>query len=81
MVPASATIRSSHHVTLFSPVRIQIPGIVKAKPPATMEPADITVCVTFASFSVVLPSAFRKKSEMIAANTMGQGRAPILSAV
>ncbi len=60
-----------------------MPGMVKARPPATMAPALITVCVTFASLRLALPCprALRKNSEMMAANTMGQGSAPILRAV
>ena len=55
--------------------------MVKASPPATMAPADMTVCVTFASFRFVCPRAFRKNREMMAAKMMGQGSAPILRAV
>ena len=58
-----------------------MPGMVKARPPATMAPALITVCVTFASLRFVCPRAFRKNREMMAAKMMGQGSAPILRAV
>ena len=60
---------------------IQMPGMVKARPPATIAPADIMVWVTFASFSERDFSARRKNSEMRAAKTIGQGRAPIFRAV
>ena len=60
---------------------IQMPGMVKAKPPATMAPADMMVWVTFASFSERDFSARRKNSEIRAAKTIGQGRAPIFRAV
>ena len=63
------------------PVTIHMAGMVKARPPATIDPADMMVCVTLASCRLVLPSAFKKKSEMMAAKMIGQGSAPILSAV
>ena len=72
-------------VRLISSARpsIHAPGMVKARPPATMAPADMMVCVTFASLRVDEPreTAFRKTREMMAANTMGQGSAPMRSAM
>ncbi len=62
---------------------IQAPGMVNARPPATMAPADMTVWVTLASLSVLRPrlTAFRKNSDTMAANTMGHGRAPMRRAM
>ena len=81
--PDSATSSISSQPASSACPSIQAPGMVKASPPATMAPALMTVCVTFASLRLALPwpSALRKNSEMMAANTMGQGSAPILRAV
>ena len=82
--PAMATANISPHETSPAP-SIQMPGMVNASPPATMAPADMMVCVTFASLRVAVPRlrsiALRKKREMMAAKIIGQGRAPIFSAV
>ena len=80
-VPHSATKNiCTQPIWLASP-SIHAPGSVNARPPATMAPADMMVWVTLASFRLALPRSLRKKSEMTAANTMGQGNAPSLSAV
>ena len=79
--PASATASICHQSISAACPSIQAPGMVNASPPATMAPADMTVCVTFASFRFVRPRAFRKNREMMAAKMMGQGSAPILRAV
>ena len=83
MTPDSATSSISYQPTSSAYPSIQMPGMVNAKPPATMAPALMTVCVTLASLRLALPCprALRKNSEMMAANTMGQGSAPILRAV
>ena len=83
MVPPSATARSCGQAVWSACPSIHAPGMVNARPPATIEPADMTVCVTLASLRLAcpLPRAFRKNRETMAANTMGQGSAPILSAV
>ena len=81
VTPASATMSICHQSTTGALLMIQIPGMVNARPPATIAPADMMVCVTFASLRLVLPSALRKNKEMIAAKMMGQGSAPILRAV
>ena len=80
-VPASATTSICAKPTSSAYPSIHAPGMVKARPPATMAPADMIVCVTFASFRLALPRSLRKKSETMAANTMGHGSAPSLSAV
>ena len=82
-VPPRATASSCVQVVWSANPSIHAAGIVNARPPATMEPADMTVCVTLASLRSACPllRALRKKSETMAANTIGQGRAPILSAV
>ncbi len=80
--PQSA-ITSNWKVEIPSPKpSIQAPGMVKASPPATMAPDDITVWVTFASLSDAFRclNAFRAKSDMRAAKMIGQGSAPILRA-
>ena len=79
--PASATASIWNQSISVACPSIQAPGMVKASPPATMAPADMTVCVTFASLRFVCPRAFRKNREMMAAKMMGQGSAPILRAV
>ena len=58
-----------------------MPGMVNARPPATMAPADMMVCVTFASLSEREPKARRKNSATNAAKMIGHGSAPIFSAV
>ena len=81
MVPASATINMSSQLIWSAYPSIQAPGMVNARPPATMAPADMMVWVTLASLRLALPMSLRKNSEMTAAKTIGQGRAPILRAV
>jgi hypothetical protein len=80
-VPASATASICAKPTSSAYPSIQAPGMVKASPPATMAPADMMVWVTLASLRLALPRSLRKKSETIAANTIGHGSAPSLSAV
>ncbi|MPN33055.1 hypothetical protein SDC9_180538 [bioreactor metagenome] len=53
---------------------IQIPGNVKAKPPATIAPADIAVWVTFISLIFVFPHAFNANMETSATNIIGHGK-------
>ena len=80
-VPASATANISTQPMPSPMPSIQAPGMVKARPPATIAPADMMVWVTLASLRLALPSSLRKKSEMTAAKMIGQGSAPILRAV
>ena len=58
-----------------------MPGMVKARPPATMEPADITICVTLASLRLRCPKALSKNSATMEVKMVGHGSAPILRAV
>ena len=60
-VPASATKSISTQLTSSARPSIQMPGMVKARPPATMEPADITICVTVASLRLRRPKARSRK--------------------
>ena len=55
-----------------------MPGMVKAKPPATMEPADMMTCVIFASLRLVLPTARNSTSAVMEVKMVGHGREPIL---
>ena len=80
-VPASATSSISTQLTLSACPSIQMPGMVKARPPATMEPADMMICVTFASFRLLWPKARSSTSAVMEVKMVGQGRAPILRAV
>ena len=54
--------------------RMNRPGMVKARPPATMEPADMAVWVTLISLTLVLPMSFSRHMESSVTNMMGQGR-------
>ena len=80
-VPAKATTNSEGNPISLALPSIQMPGMVKARPPATMEPADMMTCVIFASFKLVLPSARSSTSAVMDVKMVGQGRAPILRAV
>ena len=80
-VPASATAKSCGRPTCSSSPSIQMPGMVKASPPATMEPADIMTWVIFASLRLFLPSARSTTRAVIEVKMVGQGSAPILRAV
>ena len=80
-VPASATKSISTQLTSSARPRIQMPGMVKARPPATMEPADMMIWVTLASFRLVRPKARSRTSEVMEVKMVGHGRAPILRAV
>ena len=60
--------------------RMKRPGMVKARPPATMEPADMAVWVTLISLTLVLPMTFRRHMESRVTNMMGQGREEAFSA-
>ena len=80
-VPASATASISCQDTSSAKPRIQIPGMVNARPPATMEPADMMTCVIFASLRLVWPSARKSTRAVIDVKMVGHGNAPILSAV
>jgi hypothetical protein len=64
------------HDTSCSVPSIQMAGIVKATPPATMEPADMMIWVTLASFRLCLPSSLRATRAVMEVNTDGQGSAP-----
>ena len=79
--PASATASISTQLTLSARPSIQMPGMVKARPPATMEPADMTICVTFASLRLRCPNARSKNSATMDVKMVGHGRAPSLRAV
>ena len=58
-----------------------MPGMVKARPPATIEPADMMICVTLASLRLRCPKARNSTSAVTEVKMVGQGSAPILSAV
>jgi len=60
---------------------IQMPGIVKARPPETIAPADIAVWVTLISLRLVFPMSFRENIDARATNTIGHGRELSLSAI
>lgn len=57
--------------------RIQIPGMVKASPPATMAPELMTVCVTLISRKVASPQMRSTDMLSTAAKRVGQGSAPM----
>ena len=78
--PDKLTAASAVNETSASGSSIQIPGNVKAIPPAIIAPADIAVCVTLISFKFVLPMSFRILMERIATKIVGQGSAPMRSA-
>ena len=80
-VPESATTSISTQLTSSARPSIQMPGMVKARPPATIEPADITICVTFASLRLRRPKARSKNSATMEVKMVGHGSAPILRAV
>ena len=80
-VPASATKSISTQLTSSASPSIQMPGMVKARPPATMEPADITICVTLASLRLRRPKARNRNSATMEVKMVGHGSAPILRAV
>ena len=73
VTPANVIITSITGFTFASGSSIQIPGTVKASPPATIAPADMAVCVTLISFRLVLPHALRANIETSATNIIGQG--------
>ena len=80
-VPPSAITRScTREISAFG-LRINIPGMVKATPPATIAPADIAVCVTFISLRFVLPRALRQTIENKATNIIGHGSELSFSAI
>ncbi len=54
---------------------INKPGIVKARPPATIAPADIPVEATLTSFKLLLLKSRIKVRDNTATNIVGQGRA------
>ena len=80
-VPASATKSISTQLTSSASPSIQMPGMVKASPPATMEPADITIWVTFASLRLRRPKARSRNSATMEVKIVGHGSAPSLRAV
>ena len=67
----SMTLRMLNSASLF---KMKMPGMVNARPPATMAPADIQVWATLISLTLVLPMAFRANMDARATNMMGQGR-------
>ena len=80
-VPASATASISPQLTSSARPKIQTPGMVKARPPATIEPADMMTWVIFASLRLVFPTARNSTSAVMEVKIVGQGRDPILRAV
>ncbi len=80
-VPASATPPIWSGLASASSPSIQMPGIVNARPPATMEPADMMIWVMLASFRLLRPNARSRTSAVMDVKMVGQGSAPILSAV
>ena len=64
-----------------SGISIHMPGIVNARPPDTMAPADIAVCVTLISFRLVFPMSLRENIDARATNTIGHGRELSLNAM
>ena len=80
-VPARATASISTQPALSPMPSIQMPGMVKARPPATMEPADMMIWVTFASLRLVRPRARRSTRAVMEVKMVGHGSAPIFSAV
>ena len=77
IVPARVTINRVVKLTSACLSSIQIPGMVNASPPATMDPADIAVCVTLISFKFVFFIAFNIAMDITATKIVGHGRAPI----
>ena len=80
-VPASATNSICSQLTSSARPMIQIPGMVKARPPATMDPADMMICVTLASFRLSWPKARSSTRAVMDVKMVGHGSAPILRAV
>ena len=80
-VPASATKSISAMLVWSARPSIQMPGMVKARPPATMEPADMTIWVMLASFRLLWPKARNSTRAVMEVKMVGQGREPILRAV
>src|SRR5665648_813299 len=60
---------------------IHKPGMVNARPPATIAPEDMPVWVTLISLSVVLPNNFNTAIERTATKMVGQGSALIRNAI
>ena len=79
-VPPSVTTSICHMSTSALLLRMNMPGTVKASPPATIEPADIAVWVTFISLTLVPPSALSEKTDTSVTKSIGHGRAEALSA-
>ena len=67
-------------LTSASGFRMKIPGIVNASPPATIEPADIAVCVTLISFGFVFPRIFSPNMDTSTTNMIGHGSDEAFSA-
>ena len=80
-VPASATASISPQLTSSARPSIQMPGTVKARPPATMDPADMMTWVIFASLRLVLPTARSSTRAVMEVKMVGHGSEPILRAV
>ena len=72
--PPKVTTIKSVRLTSACGLSIQIPGIVKARPPATIAPADIAVCVTLISCKFVFPNSFRRNIETNTTNIIGHGK-------
>ena len=80
MVPPTVTIMTFATLNSALLLRIKMPGMVNARPPATMDPADMQVWATLISLTLVLPSAFRANMDTSATNMMGHGREDAFSA-
>ena len=80
-VPARATPSISPRLVPPSSPSIQMPGMVNARPPATMEPADMMIWVMFASFRLRWPKARSSTSAVMEVKMVGHGSEPILRAV
>ena len=55
---------------------IQMPGMVKARPPATMEPADMTIWVMLASFRLLWPKERSSTRAVMKVKMVGQAVTP-----
>ena len=79
-VPLRVTASSAGKCMGASGFSMWRPGRVKASPPATIPPADIAVCVTLISLTLVLPIPLSRAMDSTATKMVGQGNAPIRSA-
>ena len=79
-VPASEA-ASTWTSDTSAPPSIHRPGMVKARPPATMDPALMAAWQTLASCRLWLPKRRSAPTLASAAKTIGQGSAPSRSAM